>query len=248
MTDIKALTDLCDWQLKTGSHKWPGPDGGTCINEAAIIAAGFAYKSVASASDCPPCFSPVISAYLIAVNDRMRDAPRQKLMPFVTRLSGSADTPDVERLRLEYIVIETVRRIVAMAMDAAGLTDQAAKCRAVKTFAEAAATAANAAADAAKAAATAAKYAATAAKYAAMAATAAKYAVTAAKAAIDAKYAAKYAATAATASAATAAVAAIDDHCIAIVEGALAIGNQATDMDAILVAERMNKIRNRETV
>ena len=112
MTRIKAFADMCDWELKNGSHEWPGPGGGTCINEAAIVAAGFEYKSVRSASDCPPCFSPVISAYLIVLNDALNHTQRQTLMRFVTRLSGSADTPAVEQQRLDYIVIETIRRIL----------------------------------------------------------------------------------------------------------------------------------------
>ena len=89
MTNIIALTDLCNWNLKSGSHEWPGPNGGTCINEAAIVAAGFEYKSVSTASDCPPCFSPVVSAYLIQLNDHLNDVDRQQLIRFVTRLSGS---------------------------------------------------------------------------------------------------------------------------------------------------------------
>ena len=57
---------ILNWKLLSGSHKFPGPDGGTCINEAAIVAAGFKYHAVSSAADCPPCFSRVLSAYAIA--------------------------------------------------------------------------------------------------------------------------------------------------------------------------------------
>jgi hypothetical protein len=32
---------ILNWKLKQGSHTFPGQDGGTCINEAAIIAVGF---------------------------------------------------------------------------------------------------------------------------------------------------------------------------------------------------------------
>ena len=283
MTDIKPLEKLLDWKLLKGSHDWPGPHGGTCINEAAIVAAGFEYQSVSHAEDCPPCFSPVISAYLIALNDRMGDKQRQQLKRFVTRLSGSRDTPEVEHQRLEFIVIETVRRVVAMAMDAAGLKNNAAKCRAAATFVEAtnAATAAAAAAANAAKAATYATYA-TKAADAAKAATYATYATKAADAAGVANAAAKaagvanaadYAAYAAyftyatkaadaagvanaanaakaadyAAYAAYAADAAVCNHCIEIVEGALAIGNQATDIDTALVIERMDKIRQRVT-
>ena len=97
---------ILNWKLLSGSHKFPGPDGGTCINEAAIVAAGFEYKSVSSAADCPPCFSRVLSAYAITLNDRLPDDRRQELlMPFVTRLAGTADTPEVERERFHYIML-----------------------------------------------------------------------------------------------------------------------------------------------
>ena len=344
MTNIIALTDLCNWNLKSGSHEWPGPNGGTCINEAAIVAAGFEYKSVSKASDCPPCFSPVVSAYLIQLNDNLNDVDRQQLIRFVTRLSGSRDTDAVEQKRLEFIVIETVRRIVPIAMDAADLPECATECRAVQTLAEAltkaniaafiaanaanesyrahraniAASVANIAVEAADAA-TRAK--ASASVRTAIAASVANIAVEAADAATRAKAAiiadhavkasaiaanaAKYAVDTATvladnardiasnaanimaiiadhavkasgiaAKAAKAADEAIDTatalaaghipayiaanastmikkalthHCIEIVEGALAIGNQATDIDAALVVSRMAEARTRET-
>ena len=28
---------IINWKLLNGSHDFPGPDGGTCINEAAIV-------------------------------------------------------------------------------------------------------------------------------------------------------------------------------------------------------------------
>ena len=127
---------IINWKLLAGSHDFPGPDGGTCINEAAIIAAGFKYMKVRSAADCPPCFSPVLSNYLIGINDMLPDAERQKLMRFILRLSGSADTPAIEQQRLELIVLRTVQIGVSSAMRAARLPDQAAACAAVKTFAE----------------------------------------------------------------------------------------------------------------
>ena len=54
MTDFDHILN---WELKAGSHEFPGPAGGTCINEAAIVAAGFEYRSIGSHRDCPPCFS-----------------------------------------------------------------------------------------------------------------------------------------------------------------------------------------------
>ena len=262
MTNIIALTDLCNWELKKGSHEWPGPNGGTCINEAAIVAAGFEYKSVSTASDCPPCFSPVISAYLIQLNDHLNDVDRQQLTRFVTRLSGSRDTDAVELKRLEFIAIEIVRRIVSIAMDAAELSECATECKAVRTIVEAAATAANAA-DAANIAANEA-YRAQRAHIALRAANAAGVAAHAAIMADNANmtvdmsgdiacYLADCAGNAANNAANIAANSSkmikkdLTRHCIEIVEGALAIGNQATDIDAALVVARMAEARTRVT-
>ena len=36
---------MLDWKLLRGSHEFPGPDGGTCINEAAIVAARLSLSS-----------------------------------------------------------------------------------------------------------------------------------------------------------------------------------------------------------
>lgn len=52
---------ILNWKLLRGSHAFPGPDGGTCINEAAILAAGFRYRPVRSANRCRPA-SPGQSA------------------------------------------------------------------------------------------------------------------------------------------------------------------------------------------
>jgi hypothetical protein len=96
---MKTLNALLDWKLLKKSHRWPGPDGGTCINEAAIVVAGFEYRSVKSWVDCPPCFSTVLSAFLISLNDAMGDDCRQSLLRYVLKLPGSADTLKVEHRR-----------------------------------------------------------------------------------------------------------------------------------------------------
>src|SRR5271154_1239788 len=90
--------NILNWKLRRGSHTFPGPDGGTCISEAAVVAAGFKYRSIHRAADCPACFSRVIATYAISLNDNIYDDDiRQRLlMPFVTRLAGTADTEEVE--------------------------------------------------------------------------------------------------------------------------------------------------------
>ena len=93
---------ILNWTLKRGSHPFPGPDGGTCINEAAIVAHGLPYRPIRSHRAMPPCFSQPICRLALYLNDEATDAQRQRLLPFVTRLA-CADTPAVEAQRADYI-------------------------------------------------------------------------------------------------------------------------------------------------
>jgi hypothetical protein len=102
MATMEAFDTILNWKLKRGSHTFPGPDGGTCINEAAIVAAGFPYRRVRSAYDMPACFSRPICTLALYLNDWSSDEERQHLLPFVTRLA-CADTMDIEREREAYI-------------------------------------------------------------------------------------------------------------------------------------------------
>ena len=99
---MEAFDTILNWKLKRGSHKFPGPDGGTCINEAAIVAAGFQYESVLFVELMPSCFSRPICRWAMDLNDMATDEQRQQLLPFVARLA-CADTPKVERERQDYI-------------------------------------------------------------------------------------------------------------------------------------------------
>ena len=187
---------IINWKLKKGSHDFPGPEGGTCINEAAIVAAGFEYRSVSSASDCPPCFSRPIAQYAISLNDAMPDDVRQKLlMPFVVRLSGTADKPEVEMARVEFMVIETVRRILPLLDYPEHIKE---KCRQVTD--------------------------------------------------IPAARAAARAAAAAARAAAAADGADIWTIATEILDGAIRLGNQPSEMDATLVCERMEQAKALEAV
>src|SRR4029078_9380802 len=85
------------WKLLRGSHEFPGPDGGTCVNEAALVAAGYPYRAGYSVPDLPASFSAPIALLALCLNDTVEDEQRQKLLlPFVTRLAGSADTTAIE--------------------------------------------------------------------------------------------------------------------------------------------------------
>lgn len=127
--------NILNWKLLSGSHEFPGPDGGTCINEAAIVAAGFPYRRIGSASGCPECFSRPIAGFAIALNDEMPDDLRQELlMPFVTRLAGTRDRPKVERERAKLIVFRTIRDVLPIMLYCAGLLPHAARCARSNNF------------------------------------------------------------------------------------------------------------------
>ncbi len=99
---MDAFDHILNWKLKAGSHQFPGPDGGTCINEAALVAAGFEYQPIAHVRQMPRCFSRPICRLALQLNDMARDEERQRLLPFVTRLA-CADTWQVEEAREVYI-------------------------------------------------------------------------------------------------------------------------------------------------
>ena len=81
MVAMNGFDHLLDWKLKAGSHPFPGPDGGTCINEAALVAAGFEYRSISAAVEMPDCFSRPICRLAMLLNDLASDEERQRLLP-----------------------------------------------------------------------------------------------------------------------------------------------------------------------
>jgi len=107
-----------DWHLKHGSHEFPGPDGGTCINEAALVVAGFAYREVTSLLDLPESFCPVISQYALSLNDAMPEGPvLDRLRPFAARLSGSSDGRSVADTRGTFLALEAARTFAPLALE-----------------------------------------------------------------------------------------------------------------------------------
>ena len=99
---MDGFDHILNWKLKAGSHPFPGPDGGTCINEAALVAMGFKYRPIAIVQQMPRCFSRPICRLAMLVNDSVGDKERQRLLPYVTRLA-CAGTPEIERQREAYI-------------------------------------------------------------------------------------------------------------------------------------------------
>jgi hypothetical protein len=128
---------MLDWKLLRGSHEFPGPDGGTCINEAAIIAAGYPYCAVYCVKDLPLSFSRPIALLALCLNDTLDDELRQELLtPFVTRLAGSRDTREIEMARAELMLERSVVQILAPALGRAGLLVLAERCRSITSPAE----------------------------------------------------------------------------------------------------------------
>jgi hypothetical protein len=126
---------ILNWKILRGSHEFPGPDGGTCVNEAAIVAAGFPYTPVRRIDDCPASFSRPLALYAMCLNEIvLEDALRQELLlPFVTRLAGSADTLTVDLERVGLILQRTMADIVPDAFEWTGRNREARRCRAVAT-------------------------------------------------------------------------------------------------------------------
>jgi hypothetical protein len=107
---MEAFEHILNWKLKRGSHPFPGREGGTCINEAALVAAGFNYRPIRRVEEMPGCFSRPICRLAMRLNDEANDDERQRLLPFVTRLA-CADTPAIEASREEYINCALSREI-----------------------------------------------------------------------------------------------------------------------------------------
>ncbi len=103
---METFNHLLNWKLKRGSHEFPGSDGGTCINEAAIVVAGFKYRQIGAVEQMPACFSRPICRFAMQLNDQAHEEERQKLLPFVTRLA-CADAPMIEARRAAYIFWHT---------------------------------------------------------------------------------------------------------------------------------------------
>src|SRR3712207_4645436 len=99
---MHTFDHLLNWELKAGSHPFPGPDGGTCINEAALVAAGFKYQPIRYIDQMPTCFSRPICRFAMELNDQATDKNRQRLLPYVTRLA-CAHAPEIEKQRADYI-------------------------------------------------------------------------------------------------------------------------------------------------
>ena len=124
--------------LDGGSHKKLTKAKKVCLLEASIVAAGFEYREVFSADDCPPGFSVIVATDAMLLNEIMPPRLRQKLLaPFITKLPGTAADETLEFIRAEYIVEETCRRIMSLYFDQVlKRPDLAKACRKTETLEE----------------------------------------------------------------------------------------------------------------
>jgi hypothetical protein len=219
-------TDPAAIHLAHGAHA--SPDDGLCLLEAVAWIRGITH------TDHPPCVAPILGAYGRALNDCLPDDTRQLLVPFITRLPGTAGD-GLDAARLDVLGAWMVRDWAAGWLDAAGLAGHAARLRALviprwpAAAADAAADAAAAAVDAAVAAS--AVDAASAAVAASAAAAVAAADASAASASADAAAVAVDAAAADAASAAAAASASADAAAVAVDAAAAAAASAAAAAD-----------------
>jgi len=81
----------------------------------------------------PASFSRPIAMLALCLNDTLEDDLRQELLvPFVARLGGTADTPAIEMRRAELMLERTVADILAPALARAGYAEFAARCRSLR--------------------------------------------------------------------------------------------------------------------
>ena len=122
------LPDLDHITLRKGNHA-ENDQGAMCIMEAAAWIAGEPW------TDHPTCVSPVIGAFLRSWNDNLDDADRQQLKPYITKVVGTAASPEVENRRAWMALDWLVRTYTPAWLRLAGLDAQADQLAGLPEFA-----------------------------------------------------------------------------------------------------------------
>jgi hypothetical protein len=117
MTNINEI-----WKFNLRQGNSNDPRNGACLLDAV---SWFEYGRL---GDSPACVCPVIRAFARGINDAMNDADRQRLKVFIPRLVGTVD-PEAEQTRAEYLAWQAIRVFAPLALDAAGLRDEAERMR-----------------------------------------------------------------------------------------------------------------------
>lgn len=97
LAQIEALS------LSAGSHK--DFERGMCVMEATAYVAGEPW------SDHPQCACPVITAFMVSLNDGLPNDERNRLLkPLIPRIVGTRSTPAVEERR-SYMALDWLIRV-----------------------------------------------------------------------------------------------------------------------------------------
>ena len=116
------LEELERLTLMKGSHA--AREAGMCSMELVAYIAGEPH------SDHPACACPVLTSYVIGLNDAWDDEQRQKLKPYLVALVGTRD--DAKRELRGWMAIDwIVREFTPTWLEAAKLDDEAAALRAL---------------------------------------------------------------------------------------------------------------------
>src|SRR6185437_8674407 len=122
----KQMSDIGNlWKFDLRKGNSNDPRNGACVMDAV---SWFEYGKL---GDHPECVCPVIAAFVRPVNDFLDDANRQRLKLYIPRFVGTVD-PASEQARAEYLAWQAIRVFAPIALDAAGLKDQAARLREFK--------------------------------------------------------------------------------------------------------------------
>ena len=112
----KSVTELDALVLKSGGHE--SVSDGLCAMEAVAWLAGEPH------SDRPECACPVLAAYVRNLNDRMPDAQRQRLKPYLALLIGTR-TAALELARAQSLAWSAITTFAPAALEKAGLFEHA---------------------------------------------------------------------------------------------------------------------------
>ena len=124
MTIIQERLDALDTiTLAEGAHD--DFESGHCAMEVVAWLAGLGH------TDCPECASPVLRDFTINLNDQWGHEQRQKLIPLLPRMVGTAgDGQDEAR---SYLALDWLIRTFTPAwLDLAGLTTEATELRSLR--------------------------------------------------------------------------------------------------------------------
>ena len=113
--------DLTTIHLESGSTASRGPTHG-CVME---WVARFNGAPEPDVSDEPDCTSPVLRAFAVAFNDGVDDETRQRLIPFIPRLVGTAGDREADAVRAWLATDWLVRVFTPAWLRKAGLTAEA---------------------------------------------------------------------------------------------------------------------------